>query len=881
MLKAIEYACFTDKSTTASDIEVFEKIMQTSHRFRNSNCDSKDVDNSIGLFSSNSEAVAIVFDDDFDINIVQGNTSLFFEESVFEDDKILSIKIDSKLQHECYKYLDECRDSLQPITDCEFNFGNSQRKNILTIFPYFLNGQNKYLLTIESCPEKKDNSNSEENVSTAEVLADILEENHINDELLVEQHEQITAARTYSESIMQTVREALLVLDKNYRIISANAAFHRCFDTSDEELIANNFFEINNSQWNFGELRELFDDILPKHKIIESYKVTLSVRNNKKRTLMLNARQIISEDKADKLILVAIEDITKSKLLKTERDFSKALEAEVAEKTKELQQSQSFLKSILDSARYGITSYEAIFEDDKIVDFLITYTNAEVPKVFSLTIDDILGKTCKDVYSNIFVDGVFEKFVNCIATGESISYEIEYQLEGQSIWINSIAAKVDNSVTVTSKIITTEKNEEIYLKNLNEDLTAKNKAFEERILQEFSDSFSSFKTGQEFFDSLVLELSQKTEMDFVMLGDVQQEDDKTTIRCFSVASKGVLAENFKYKVGDGPCRKILKGAPYLQTHAVQQLFPENEILKNFKAEGYLGYPLFDQKNKCIGLISVMHQSKIENIGYVKSFVHIASKRIELELQRQINEKILEDKNRELQYNNRELQSFNYIASHDLQEPLRKIQLFTGRILENDHDNFSDLSVKYFNTIRNAAGRMQNLIQALLTYSTSDAKGMDFKRTDLNSIIDEIKVDLEEKIQNTNTTIISENLPKLSVIPLQFHQLLQNLIANGIKYHRPDVDPIITVSAEKIVDEEDSSNKMWKISVSDNGIGFEKQYEDKIFELFQRLHGKNEYEGTGIGLAICKKIVQNHKGYIKVESEVGKGSNFCIFVPTKT
>ena len=596
---------------------------------------------------------------------------------------------------------------------------------------------------------------------------------------------------------------------------------------------------------------------------------------------MLNARQILSEDKKDMLILVAIEDITKTKLLKTERDFSKTLETEVAEKTKKLQQSQAFLNSILDSTRYGIASYEAIFEGDEIVDFLITYTNAEVPKMFDLTIDDVLGKTCKEVYPNIFLDGVFEKFLYCIKTGESIAYELEYTLSETSMWINSIASKVENSVTVTSKIITDEKNAELNLKLLNDQLTAKNQAFEERILQEFSDSFSSYKTGQEFFDSLVIELSQKTGMDYVLLGEVVHDEDGKSIKCFSVAEKGKLAKNLKYKVDTGPCQKILKGAPYMQTHAIRELFPDSNFLLDLNAEGYLGYPLFNHNKKCIGLISVLHHSKIENLSYVNSFVHIASKRIELELQRQINDKILEEKNRELKYNNRELQSFNYIASHDLQEPLRKIQLFTGRILEEDKKNLSAVSVKYFNTVRNAAGRMQNLIQALLTYSTSDAKGMDFKRTNLNSIIEDIKIELEEKISSSNATIISNNLPKLSVIPLQFHQLLQNLIANGLKYQNLEIDPIITISAEKVTDEYDVLRKMWRICISDNGIGFEQQYENKIFELFQRLHGKNEYEGTGIGLAICKKIIQNHKGYIKVESEVGKGSNFCIFVPTKT
>ena len=882
----LKCAYFTDISTTDIEIEVFQQMIQ---RFVGKNeaeiADSNSTLKSDSHFSQDSNAIAVGFDSDFKEKIIRGNTTLFCPESAFEDNLIVSVKFDKNLNLEIQKYLDNCKVSLSPLLGCEIKFGESQKKALLNVLPYFVNAENKYLVTIELVKQNSVQSNhipqSNKISDTSEVISEILTDNQSKDLLIVDQNEQLVAARTYSESIMETVREGLLVLDKDFLIITANQAFHQCFDTEHEEIISKSFFEINENQWDFKELRELFNQILPKHHIIESYKVTLLLRNNKKRTLMLNARQILSEDKKDLLILVAIEDITKSKLLKTERDFSKTLEIEVAEKTKELEQSQAFLNSILDSTRYGIASYEAIFKEGEIIDFLITYTNAEVPRMFDLTIEDVLGKTCTEVYSNIFIDGVFEKFVQCIKTGESISYEIEYQIPKGSMWISSIASKVENSVTVTSKINTTEKNAELYLKQLNEDLTAKNKAFEERILQEFSDSFSSYKTGQDFFNSLVMELSRKTEMDYVLLGEVVQGDEGKFVRCFSVAAKGKLEKNFEYLINNGPCQKILKGTPYMQTHAVQELFPENQLLLDLNADGYIGYPLFNHNKKCIGLISVMHQTKIENLSYVRSFVHIASKRIELELQRQVNENILEEKNRELKYNIRELQSFNYIASHDLQEPLRKIQLFTGRILEQDEQNFSDLSVKYFNTVRNAAGRMQNLIQALLSYSTSDAKGMEFKRTNLNKILEDIKIELEEKIQNTNATIICDTLPTLSVIPVQFHQLLQNLISNGIKYHSPELNPVITITSEKVPDQEDETRKMWRICVRDNGIGFEEQYKNKIFELFQRLHGKNEYEGTGIGLAICKKIVQNHKGYIKVTSEVGKGSNFCIFVPTKT
>ncbi len=882
MLKDLKEIYCTDITSSASEIKVFEEMLK--HAFGSKGLEENNFDNLVGVSEKSQlagDSIAFAFNQKFEVFLIQGNVSLFCEGSVFENNLIISLNYSNDLIVQIVDCLTICANSLKPLADIKINFGESQKNAFLNVIPYFVNAKKNYLVTLQISKESPASLPSHQGIDTTHIVAEILDDNQLKDEFIVEQSDQLIAARTYSESIMQTVREGLLVLNKDFRIITANDAFHRCFDTLHDEIISKSFFEINDNQWDFPELRSLFEKILPKHHIIESYKVTLSLRGNKKRTLMLNARQILSEDKKDMLILVAIEDITKTKLLKTERDFSRTLELEVAEKTKELQQSQAFLNSILDSTRYGIASYDAIFVDGEIVDFLITYTNSEVPKMFDLTISDVLGKTCKEVYPNLFKDGTFEKFVQCIETDEAIHYELGYKKENETMWINSVASKVQNSVTVTSKVVTTQKNAELYLTQLNEQLTAKNKAFEERILQEFSDSFSSYKTGQEFFDSLVTELSQKTEMDYVLLGEVVHGDDGKSVKCFSVAAKGKLEKNFEYKINNGPCHKILKGTPYMQTHAVQELFPENQLLSDLNAAGYIGYPLFNHNKKCIGLISVMHQTKIENLSYIRSFVHIASKRIELELQRQINENILEEKNRELKYNNRELQSFNYIASHDLQEPLRKIQLFSDRILEQDEHNFSDLSVKYFNTVRNAAGRMQNLIQALLTYSTSDAKGMEFKRTNLNKIIEDIKIDLEEKIQNTNATIISDNLPKLTVIPLQFHQLLQNLIANGIKYHRSEIDPVISITSEKVCDELDETNKMWRICVSDNGIGFEEQYKNKIFELFQRLHGKNEYEGTGIGLAICKKIVQNHKGYIKVNSEVGKGSNFCIFVPTKT
>lgn len=251
---------------------------------------------------------------------------------------------------------------------------------------------------------------------------------------------------------------------------------------------------------------------------------------------------------------------------------------------------------------------------------------------------------------------------------------------------------------------------------------------------------------------------------------------------------------------------------------------------------------------------------------------------ELELQ-QLNDKLL-SQNNELQSSNEDLESFNYIASHDLQEPLRKVNMFAGRILDLDGAKFSDQSSAYFLRMTSAINRMQHLIQSLLEYSSTTAENVKFVKTNLNKIIKEIKVSLEEVISEKKAVVNAPELPSLSVIPVQFQQLLHNLVSNALKYSKPDVAPIVEVSAEIVNVPERENREFWKISVADNGIGFDPAYKQKIFELFQRLHGKQEYEGTGIGLAICRKIAGIHQGFITADSTKGEGAVFSVFLPVK-
>jgi hypothetical protein len=234
--------------------------------------------------------------------------------------------------------------------------------------------------------------------------------------------------------------------------------------------------------------------------------------------------------------------------------------------------------------------------------------------------------------------------------------------------------------------------------------------------------------------------------------------------------------------------------------------------------------------------------------------------------------------------NKELQSFAYISSHDLQEPLRKIQMFSTLLMEDELENLSDKGKEHFKRMQKAAKRMQILINDLLAYSRSTVAERKFELTDLNKIVEEVKADLKEEIVQHKASVQVNTLCKLNIIPFQFRQLLQNLISNSLKFSTNDRQSKIFIDGKKGLGSEFDYDRLepncnyCHIQVSDNGIGFEQQYADRIFELFQRLHGKEKYQGTGIGLAIVKKIVENHNGFITAKGQLDKGATFDIYIP---
>jgi light-regulated signal transduction histidine kinase (bacteriophytochrome) len=277
-------------------------------------------------------------------------------------------------------------------------------------------------------------------------------------------------------------------------------------------------------------------------------------------------------------------------------------------------------------------------------------------------------------------------------------------------------------------------------------------------------------------------------------------------------------------------------------------------------------PLKNAGGEIYGVLAIGH----ENTAIVEAAEKLKS----------INQ-ALEEKNIALQRSNKELESFSYVASHDLQEPLRKIQTFADLLQSNRHHE--ELATRYLDKIKSSSQRMSDLIKAVLNYSRLSRTQPQFEAVDLNAIVEEVKIDFELLIAEKNVVIEYAALPVISGIPLQLNQLFSNLISNSIKFS--EQPPHIKITSRLLKPEEvkavpmlNHSMSYYELQFTDNGIGFEQQYADKIFTIFQRLHDKLTYVGTGIGLALCKKIVENHGGIIMAQSELGKGAVFTIYFP---
>lgn len=321
---------------------------------------------------------------------------------------------------------------------------------------------------------------------------------------------------------------------------------------------------------------------------------------------------------------------------------------------------------------------------------------------------------------------------------------------------------------------------------------------------------------------------------------------------------------------------------------------DENIFRGYQSGGvdYLYKPINpDLLRAKVGVFVELHR-KTQALLAQEQKLTAANKELEREIQERKNSEAqisvlnrqLLDNIHKLELSNEELERFAYVASHDLQEPLRKIIIFGDRLSAQYRENLGPEGTDFLDRMLKASGRMKMLIHNLLAFSRSSSTEDVFEMTDLNQVMADVLSDLEVEISRKNAVIRVSKLPTLPAIPSLLHQLLQNLVANALKFSRNDRTPEIRVfsamvPATEVSQELNGSGQQFcSISISDNGIGFEQEYADQIFMIFKRLHNFDQFEGTGIGLSICKKIAERHKGYIAAYGEPGAGATFTISLP---
>ncbi len=508
---------------------------------------------------------------------------------------------------------------------------------------------------------------------------------------------------------------------------------------------------------------------------------------------------------------------------------------------KKLQETEEFLKGVYKSSNNVISHFEPVLDTDKnIIDFQFRYTSNAIEKVTGSEQNDIIGGSLLEMYPMVLENGLFELMKECYITGNTQEHESVYTFEGQKKYIYNTIVKSANGITNTAWDTTKVKEAEKNLQKLNEDLSLQNTIFKEAENVAGVGSFIWY------------------------LDDGSATVSDNFYRILGVAPKSFEVTFNAYKEFVHP-----------EDVAIFESLSTNEIEKG--ASTIFAYRVFTKTKGVRHLDLKGKYVEIDNRPVSVGIVQDITSRVE-------KDRALIDSYEKLKLSNEELESFNRVASHDLQEPLRKIQMFISRIEDDGEKNMPASIQNYFGKIKDGTFRMRELIQNLLSYSRIDKVNSKFENISLGEIIGKIEDELSQLIKDTGTSISYENLPVILGIPFKIEQLCTNLISNSIKYSKKDVAPKIVISSKKVRNSEIVENfsktteYYYKISFADNGIGFEPEFASNIFEVFQRLHSKTEYSGTGIGLSICKKIVEKHNGYIHAIGKKDKGSTFVIYLP---
>ena len=404
-------------------------------------------------------------------------------------------------------------------------------------------------------------------------------------------------------------------------------------------------------------------------------------------------------------------------------------------------------------------------------------------------------------------------------------------------------------------------------------------------LEEAKDTIEAIRTGQ--VDALIVEVGEGHE-----LYTLKSADQNYRIFIEQMSEGAITVNNDGFIIYSNSQFAQIIGAE-LSNIIGANLYNliHSSSLDNFKrlfAEGWTGdckgeIALKNDANTFVQLS--LNKLKLEGGEYLSIIITDLSALKKNEKQLADQNKELEKSNIALELSNNDLMQFASVASHDLQEPLRKIMVFMDLFTKTADKNISAQAKVYLEKVKSSSERMKQLIIDILNYSRLSAKDQVYEDIDLNLLIQEVVQDHEIIIQEKMATITCSGLPCIVVNKGQIRQVFQNIISNALKFAKPGVAPEITISAQQVTAlsftaPESNEGAYCKISIKDNGIGFDEAYVQNVFSLFERLNPKDQYEGSGIGMSIAKKIIEKHKGLITAHSKEGEGATFIIVLPTK-
>jgi len=513
--------------------------------------------------------------------------------------------------------------------------------------------------------------------------------------------------------------------------------------------------------------------------------------------------------------------------------------------------SQEFLESILRNTNNIVNYYEPVLDDSgNVKDFRIVFANECNRTYLGLDPEQIKGQLISKVFHFLSLNGELNQLIRCYTDQEVVYLDRQLIVQGKKMWFKSTIVPHANGILVTGTNNTRAKEDEEKLRDLNEQLRNQNEdllraeAFLEGVLRSTKNVIMSFDPVWDGMNTIV---------DFKLL-------------YINTAIQGIVNNEVSGLVG----KNVSEISPLIFDSDIFRHMVacyKDDKLVDFETT----YTRLGIEHWLQGTAIKWHQVITLNLVDISKLV--------------LAEQNLKKRNLQLKRSNEELESFNRVASHDLQEPLRKIQMFLSRFFDMEQGKLSKKGQEYLAKVNKAAERMQSLIVNLLAYSRIDSTNDNFEDVDLNHILNKVLEELALTITETGAKIRKDKLPVIRGVPFQMEQLFLNLLSNALKYSKPQTQPLVEIRVEEVhrshisQDFIKSSKYYYRISVKDNGIGFDPANASKIFEVFQRLHQKTEYSGNGIGLAICKKIVENHFGHIHAISGPGEGSTFIFYLPS--